>query len=265
MAKQRAESAPRAITRRQTLGFLAGGTAAFVAGCGGAESVADDAHGGSAGRGGSGGGDTGGASGSGGSGGGAAGTGGAGGAAGSGGSSGADGGASCRFEPTPGCRITDDNILGPFYKENAPAKVDLAADVTRGTVVVVSGTVYGCDCATPLAGAIVDVWQADDDGAYDGVGFALRGKMTTDAAGRYEFRTILPGWYLNGDTFRPRHIHYKVSHADGVALTTQLYFEGDPHIPTDAFVRESLIRPLVEEPVEDGGTRLRVTFDIVLG
>ena len=48
------------------------------------------------------------------------------------------------------------------------------------------------------------------------------------------FRTILPGKYLNGNSFRPSHIHFKISAPGFSTLTTQLYFEGDTSIPGDA-------------------------------
>ena len=166
--------------------------------------------------------------------------------------------------PTPGCKVTDDNILGPFYKADAPFRTDIT-EGSVGTVLRVKGKIYGCDCETPLADAVVDIWQADDSGAYDNTGFVLRGRVKTDAEGRYEVRTIMPGLYLNGSTYRPRHVHYKVSHPDGAALTTQLYFEGDPWIPTDAFVKASLVRPLSESVGAGGAKEYDVSFDVVLG
>ena len=186
---------------------------------------------------------------------------------GQGGAGGAGGGdplGQCKMRgPTDGCFVTEDNILGPYYKAGAPFDQDLADDL-EGELLLIEGTVYGCDCETPLAGAIVDVWQADSDGAYDNAGFLLRGKVQTDANGRYSFLTIKPGWYLNGSQYRPAHIHYKVSHEDGVALTTQLYFEGDPYIPIDPFVKESLVIPLAPGDV-GRGQGLIGTFDVVLG
>lgn len=244
------------LDRRSALAVIAGSVVA--ASCGGGTQTAATGAGGSAGAGA--GGATGGSAGN--ATGGVAGSG----AVGPGGSAGAGGGSrECSLgTPTPGCKITDDNILGPFYKADAPFREDIT-EGELGTGLVVEGTVYGCDCATPLAEAIVDVWQANDAGAYDNVGYVLRGRVKTGSDGRYRVETILPGWYLNGATYRPRHIHYKVSHPDGTALTTQLYFEGDPYIPDDAFVKPSLIRPLTEEPAPDGGKQYRVTFDVVLG
>jgi protocatechuate 3,4-dioxygenase beta subunit len=127
-----------------------------------------------------------------------------------------------------------------------------------GTRLALEGRVLDADCA-PLAGATVDLWQADADGAYDLEGFALRGQVTTDAEGRYAFSTIVPGHYLNGSQYRPAHIHVKVG-ADGHALlTTQLYFEGDPYNDIDPFIKDSLVMTPLEE---EGG--LRATFDFVL-
>jgi catechol 1,2-dioxygenase len=255
-----------AWSRRGALGAIAAGAASLV-GCGGS----GDAGGGGtagAGAGASGSGGLGGLGGLGGAGSaGQAGQAQAGGAGqGSGGVAGAGGssGLECKQTgPTPGCLVTEDNILGPFYRAGAPFRREIS-DGATGDTLIIGGTVYGCDCVTPLAGAEVDIWQANSQGAYDNTGYTLRGRAMTDAFGRYEFESIMPGFYLNGATYRPRHVHYMVSHADGVPLTTQLYFEGDPYIPTDPFVRASLVHPLVLEPAPGGGTIYRVSFDIVL-
>lgn len=250
-------------SRRRMLGAIAAGAASLV-GCGsssqGSEAAAGAAGSGGAGAGGAGSGGGAGQAGQA----GAAGAAGSGGSAGGGGSAGSGGLLECKLTgPTPGCLVTEDNILGPYYKAGAPFRNDIR-DGAVGEQLVIAGTVYGCDCTTPLAGAEVDVWQADGQGAYDNVGWVLRGRAVTDAFGRYEFASVLPGFYLNGATYRPRHVHYKVSHADGVPLTTQLYFENDPYIPTDPFVRPSLVQPLVVEPTPEGGQLYRVSFDIVL-
>jgi catechol 1,2-dioxygenase len=130
-------------------------------------------------------------------------------------------------------------------------------------LLVLSGVVRAADCVTPLAGALVDIWQANADGAYDGVGYTLRGRLRTDDQGRYELLTLVPGRYLNGDTYRPAHIHYQVSHARAVPLTTQLYFEGDPFNAIDPFITDSLIMPLVAER-EAGAAVYRTRFDVAL-
>ena len=93
----------------------------------------------------------------------------------------------------------------------------------------------------PIEGAVLDIWQADDDGAYDNVGFTLRGKVRTDAEGRYEVDTIVPGNYLNGAQYRPAHIHVKVSAEGHALLTTQLYFPDDPYNDIDPWFDERLL------------------------
>ncbi len=241
------------LSRRQVLNAFGG--AALLVGCGDDElGTGAGGSGASAGGPGTGGGTTGGLGGRG--------QGGAGGM-GQGGAGGGNPLADCKMRgPTDGCYITEDNILGPFYKAGAPFEDDLA-DGLDGDLMLIQGTVFGCDCVTPLAGAVVDVWQADAEGAYDNDGFILRGKIETDEDGKYSFVTVKPGWYLNGAQYRPAHIHYKVSHKDGMALTTQLYFEGDPYIPIDPFVKDSLVIPL--SPGDVGGAEgLLGTFDIVL-
>ena len=102
---------------------------------------------------------------------------------------------------------------------------------------LVYGTVYGCDCVTPLADATVDVWQANDAGVYDNVGYTLRGHQFTDEAGRYELTTILPGIY----TGRTRHIHVKVQEPDQPVLTSQLYFPDVPENASDGIFDPSLV------------------------
>jgi protocatechuate 3,4-dioxygenase beta subunit len=157
------------------------------------------------------------------------------------------------------CTQTADNILGPFYKPNAPFRNDLTTGASVTQSLEVSGRVVGCDCETPLAGAVVDIWQADESGAYDNAGFVLRGRMQTDADGLYRYTSVLPGAYLNGSQYRPKHVHYKISHPEASELVTQLYFQGDPYIAQDPYVNDALVMPLSE----DSGI-YRVIFDIVL-
>lgn len=156
------------------------------------------------------------------------------------------------------CAITESNIEGPFYTPGAPSRSVLVTPEMPGTRLTVNGHVLGPDCE-PVAGATVDVWQADASGAYDNKGFVLRGVMATDADGAFELVTIIPGHYLNGSTYRPAHIHVKASAPGYALLTTQLYFEGDPYNADDAWIRDSLIMTL-----EDMGEGKRARYDIVL-
>lgn len=175
-------------------------------------------------------------------------------------------------------------ILGPYHLPDAPlldAPFDLPRRADeRGDVVVMSGSVLDAD-GRPLAGAELDVWQADADGLYSG--FApglpagnLRGKVLTDAEGRYQVRTIMPAPYTipqDGPTgrltqaagwspWRPAHIHLIVSAEGHDSLTTQLFFAATDHLGDDVAgaVKDDLI--VTPEPGADG--ELAFTYDFRL-
>jgi catechol 1,2-dioxygenase len=241
----------RPVSRRAALGALA----TLAVGCSADENAARNAAPDGGGTGGAGGATGGIGGGSGGAGGGVAGTGG--GAAGFGGGEPPPG---C----TPGCLLTREDLLGPFFKENAPFRSDLSADVPDGELLVVRGRVLVCDCQTPLADALLDVWQADPEGAYDVGGFGLAGRLRTAADGSYELTTIIPGHYLNGSSYRAAHVHFMVRHPDTLALTTQLYFQGDEFLATDPIVKPSNAMLLVEETAPNGSLRLATQFDLIL-
>jgi protocatechuate 3,4-dioxygenase beta subunit len=135
------------------------------------------------------------------------------------------------------CAPTTADVLGPFYRDGAPSRMELAALTEPGDRLALDGIVYSDDCATPLVGAVLDVWQADATGAYHepnaaGGPYRLRGKVTTADDGTWSLSTIRPGNYENGPGgWRPAHIHFTVSHFGYRTVTTQLYFAGDPFLP----------------------------------
>ncbi|MFM7446710.1 MAG: dioxygenase, partial [Tabrizicola sp.] len=97
---------------------------------------------------------------------------------------------------------TENTILGPFYVENPPHRAhgdNICLD-GKGEPLVVRGRVVDT-AGNPIAGATVDAWQTNDDGFYDvqqkGVqpDMNLRGIFTTDADGRYSFRSVKPRFY----------------------------------------------------------------------
>jgi protocatechuate 3,4-dioxygenase beta subunit len=162
--------------------------------------------------------------------------------------------------PTPACdEPTESDIEGPYYTPGAPDRTSLVDDGTQGTPLELFGLVRAAGSCAPLVGATIDVWHADGDGAYDNVGWKLRGVFATDGTGLFRIPTIVPGRYLNGASYRPRHIHVKVRAAGHALLTTQLYFPGDPFNQSDAFFDPALV---VAETQTQAGSQAR--FDFVL-
>jgi catechol 1,2-dioxygenase len=142
------------------------------------------------------------------------------------------------FEPADGgaiCRPTTSDAFGPFHRPNAPFRTLLADENERGDRLLIDGRILGEDCL-PLGGVVVDIWQADVDGAYDETSgsFRLRGRIRTDASGRFGFESIRPGHYPLAGSMRPAHVHVQVTGPRIRTLTTQLYFAGDPFLdPND--------------------------------
>lgn len=136
------------------------------------------------------------------------------------------------------CNLTTPDYYGegPFYTLNPPVMQNnmLAASTEPGTRLILSGQVRTLDCTELIQDAVIDVWHANDAGAYDNVGYNLRGITYSNSQGFYIFETVLPGHYLNGASYRPSHIHLKITPPGFATLTTQLYFEGDQYIPIDA-------------------------------
>jgi protocatechuate 3,4-dioxygenase beta subunit len=161
------------------------------------------------------------------------------------------------LKPTPSCHDGDEPTLpeieGPFFKPRSPKRSDLREGVA-GRPAELSGLVLTRSCR-PLAGVLVDLWQADDNGDYDNKGFRLRGHVFTDAAGRYAFHTIVPGLYPG----RTRHYHVKVQAPRRHLLTTQFYFPDEPYNAKDEYFHPELVMQ-----VETTDDALQARFDVVL-
>lgn len=158
---------------------------------------------------------------------------------------------------------TESTVLGPFYRENArelPAGASISLD-GRGEPAVVSGRVLSTD-GTPLLGAVLDVWEGNDNGLYEQQDpgqpdMNLRGRFRTDAEGRFKVVAIKPVSYpvpddgpvgqmlraLGRHPYRPAHIHFIVSAEGHLPLTTHLFAKGDPYLETDVVFgkKDSLI------------------------
>ena len=175
-------------------------------------------------------------------------------------------------------------ILGPFHVPDSPvleAPFELPhREDEPGNRTRVSGRVTGVD-GKPLAGANLDIWQADAEGRYSGFMPGppegnLRGQVRTNKDGRYEFVSVIPGPYtipLDGPTgrmtaaagwspWRPAHIHLIVG-ADGYEpLVTQLFIDSSDYLDSDV---ASAVKPeLIVHPEPTGDGEYAFTYDYVL-
>jgi hydroxyquinol 1,2-dioxygenase len=164
--------------------------------------------------------------------------------------------------PTGG-EATESTVLGPFFVAGAPefANGDNISGGAAGTPCKFSGTVSSTD-GTPLAGAIIDVWQSDEFGNYDVQYPELnkpqgRGRLRTDESGKYLFWSVRPESYpiphdgpvgdllhaARRSPMRPAHIHFRITAPGHRTLVTHLFVADDPHLTTDAVfgVKDSLI------------------------
>ena len=193
--------------------------------------------------------------------------------------------------PDPACaELTVAQTAGPYYPTRDHEDED--PDLTRvkgragraaGEIIVVQGRVVDEACK-PVAGALVEIWQANTHGRYDhekdagnprplDPNFQSWAEMPTDADGRFRFTTIKPGSYPAGDDgwIRPPHIHFRVSRRGYHEIVTQMYFAGEALNDPDRILKE-LAAPdrarvtVAFEPAPapaEPGTRLGV-FDITL-
>jgi catechol 1,2-dioxygenase len=189
---------------------------------------------------------------------------------------------------------TESTVLGPFHMVESPMR-ELGDDINldeKGTPCLVSGQVTGPD-GEPLAGASVDVWQTNEDGFYDvqqpdiQPPGNLRGLFTTDADGRFWFRSVVPRFYPIPDDGpvgqllaatgrhpnRPAHLHF-IAVAEGYRpVTTHVFVADSPYLDSDAVfgVKDSLVRdvPEVDDPSRAAEVGLpnpfrTLTFDLSL-
>jgi protocatechuate 3,4-dioxygenase beta subunit len=169
-------------------------------------------------------------------------------------------------EPSPKtdtCKTTDD-ILGPFYQAGAPLREDITPEDNGAAPLTINGKVYS-NCDSLLENAMVEIWNADENGEYDSSQeYRFRGRYVTLANGLYSFRTIIPGRYLNGSTYRPSHIHFRITAPGHEELISQIYFKDDPFIDDDPWASSEKAVERILTLEKDANGNDTVTFDIHL-
>ncbi len=182
-----------------------------------------------------------------------------------------------------GAHPTTANLLGPFWRDQAPATANGASIVrgsTPGDPIFVTGWVRDPQ-GSPVAGAEVDVWHASSEGFYENQDPAqadmnLRGRFTTDSDGSFRFRSIKPEGYpipVSGPVgdmlraqgrhnLRPAHIHFLIHKPGFKTQFSQIYSSDDPHLDSD--VQFAVTRSLIgryqahdHEPAPDSDVRGR--------
>jgi protocatechuate 3,4-dioxygenase beta subunit len=153
---------------------------------------------------------------------------------------------------------------GPFFRAGSPGRPDLVEAGSKARQVDLTGFVLTRGC-NPVARAVVDLWHADERGAYDNKGFRYRGRVYTDEKGRYRFRTIVPALYPG----RTRHYHVNVAAGGKLLLTTQLYFPDEPGNRRDGLYRKELLMRVgnnggAKESAKDSTMAARFDFVIDL-
>jgi hydroxyquinol 1,2-dioxygenase len=173
----------------------------------------------------------------------------------------------------PASGATESTVFGPFFVEGAP-EVANGADLGAGAPgqpCLMSGRILGTG-GEPIAGAVIDVWQADENGLYD-VQYADltaprgRGRLHSEADGSFWFWSVLPVAYpipADGPVgellraggrgpMRPAHVHFRVTAPGHQPLITHVFVAGDEHLDTDAVfgVKTDLVAPF---PRHEPGT-----------
>ncbi|MGA7811880.1 intradiol ring-cleavage dioxygenase [Caballeronia sp.] len=179
-----------------------------------------------------------------------------------------------------GC--TESTVFGPFHVEGAPV-YENGSDISNGALgepCLVRGTVKDLNGA-PIAGAVLEVWQADAAGYYD-VQYPdlethqARGILASQEDGSFEFRTVVAVAYpiptdgpvgdllraTGRHPWRPAHLHFMIKAKNYETLITHVFRNGDQYLDSDAVfgVRQTLVADWIKQPNGDH----TLTYDFVL-
>ena len=177
-------------------------------------------------------------------------------------------------------KATPRQTAGPFYPSEFPLDSDNdlvhvagRSGIAKGVVSNVYGRIVDVH-GRPISGAKVEIWQCDANTRYHHIddrndaqpdeNFQGYGFTASDADGRYRFRTIKPVKYPG----RTPHIHFRVTGAEKMELTTQMYVRGEPGNESDRIfrslgnLREEALAEFVAS--DDDSAALMARFDLVI-
>lgn len=181
-------------------------------------------------------------------------------------------------------------LLGPFWRAESPLCANgdsICRTELDAPGMWVSGAVRDVH-GEPIAGVMVDVWQASPVGLYENQDaqqppMNLRGRFQTDADGRYHFRTVRPAGYpvptsgavgvllhaQNRHCMRPAHIHFMLTKPNFKTLITQVFSDDSEHLASDVVfgVTASLVGKFARReaaPDRDSGPGYELNYDFVM-
>lgn len=196
------------------------------------------------------------------------------------------------INPAADARVTESTVFGPFFVPGSP-EIELGGDLSfgaSGQPCWIEGRVTDVT-GHAVAGARMEVWEADAEGLYDvqhdAPRTANRGHLFADVDGGYRFWAVRPSAYpipadgpvgdlltaAGRGPMRPAHVHFMVSAHGYATLITHVFVAGDEHLADDAVfgVKDSLVAPFVDRTGSaappggpDGGAWSSLAFDFVL-
>ena len=159
---------------------------------------------------------------------------------------------------------TSQSLLGPFWRMHSPRVANGGSIVrsdTPGPAMFMHAQILD-KTGQPVSGAEIDIWHSSPAGLYENQdpaqeNFNLRGTFTSDAEGRFWFRSVKPAGYpipaggvvgrllkaQGRHPYRPAHVHALIFKPGFKTLISQVYADDDVHLETD--VQFGVTRALV--------------------
>ena len=165
---------------------------------------------------------------------------------------------------------TTTDILGPFYRPGAPLRSNLRLPGSSGAPIVLKGIIFKEDGKTPVNNAFVEIWHCDEHEVYDNASddYNYRGAQKTKADGKYAFKSILPVPYKadpNSEaSWRPAHIHMRVSVPGQQDLITQLYFKGGKYVETDTWASAPQAVNRILDVSKNASGESEIVFNVIM-
>ena len=165
---------------------------------------------------------------------------------------------------------TTTDILGPFYRPGAPMRTNLTLPNSKGTPLIFKGTIFKEDGKTPIENALVEIWHCDENETYDNTSdnYNYRGGQKTKGSGKYEFKTIIPVPYKavpdDETSWRPAHIHMRVSVPNQQDLITQIYFSGGKYVDTDKWASAPQAVNRILKITKNSSGLSEIVFNVVM-